>query len=183
MRWGLVPLWRKKPLNKLAATFNARAENGRQETDVLIGAQVAPAHHPRLRLPTSELPDLCERSGDGQAPPEAITLSSTEQSVRAQLGVFRGFDFQEVGRDENEHILIFTIAVSVRHDHGCDDLLHAVRPRAECQCPGEVPQYGRPAHICRSLWPDWRESPRGSLVLGRVYSWRKCELLSRSERR
>lgn len=26
MRWGLVPLWWKKPLNELPATFNARAE-------------------------------------------------------------------------------------------------------------------------------------------------------------
>ena len=26
MRWGLVPAWRKKPLNELPATFNARAE-------------------------------------------------------------------------------------------------------------------------------------------------------------
>jgi putative SOS response-associated peptidase YedK len=26
MRWGLVPLWWKKPLNQLPATFNARAE-------------------------------------------------------------------------------------------------------------------------------------------------------------
>jgi putative SOS response-associated peptidase YedK len=26
MRWGLVPVWWKKPLNELPSTFNARAE-------------------------------------------------------------------------------------------------------------------------------------------------------------